>query len=501
MSVCWHKNPLSGALSCPVWEKWSVALLFAGFLALNLLTATRYPFVWADEVFFTDPAVNLYLGYGFTSSEYIQHFGEFWAGNTPLHSALLFLWVKVFGFTILATRSINYVYMAIASLLTWRASARLNLVTTPKARLTLLALIVGGYSLIFAYRGGRYDCLAMLIVAGLFYAHTLEKRWQELCGFFALALMAPWAGLQLLPLFAVGGLLLLFFLGRKFLPQFLAAAIGTIGGIVSLGLFYKTHGVFHQFFFTPRTVVARGFFQGLARGHFQHSNSLPKDFSFWPIFGLAVLLALYLHRNGMFRWRSPLTFGLTYSVGLSVALVLAGHFPTEYGWMTYVPLCVCVCATLSQMSLPPALRLASVRLISAAIGLGLLLHGATAVYDWKDRDYTNVATLVGKAVTGTDWMYGDYSTYYAAKTLVKRVFFGPYYLSAFLDQEKRQLTVLIIAPEHLQTVTNMVGGRWVSTGERFVPQRRGFLGTKLNMGFLTLDNYELEVYRRAETNP
>ena len=102
-------------------EKWGVGLLLAAFLAFNLLTATRYPFVWIDEVMYADPAVNFLLGHGFTSSAwYAQPSGEFWAGNVPLHSALLWVWMKVFGFSITAVRSINYAYLVAVCLLAWR---------------------------------------------------------------------------------------------------------------------------------------------------------------------------------------------------------------------------------------------------------------------------------------------------------------------------------------------------------------------------------------------
>src|ERR1700733_10639900 len=93
-------------VSCPRWETWCVVVCSLGFLCLNLASGVRYPFVWTDEVMYADPAVNLYLGHGFTSSAwYAQPADAFWAGNVPLHSALLYLWLKLFGFSILAVRS------------------------------------------------------------------------------------------------------------------------------------------------------------------------------------------------------------------------------------------------------------------------------------------------------------------------------------------------------------------------------------------------------------
>src|SRR2546422_11523965 len=102
-------------------ETWRVIGLLFCFLLLNLLTSTRYPYVWIDEVMYSDPAVNLYLGNGFTSSAwYAQPSTEFWAGNVPLHTLLLYLWLKLFGFSILSVRSLNCVYMTACCWLLWR---------------------------------------------------------------------------------------------------------------------------------------------------------------------------------------------------------------------------------------------------------------------------------------------------------------------------------------------------------------------------------------------
>jgi len=482
--------------ACPRWETWCVALFALGFLLFNLVTSTRYPFVWIDEVMYSDPAVNLFLGNGFTSSAwYIQHAGEFWAGNVPLHSLLLCGWMKLFGFSILAVRSINYVYLIGGCLLLWRACLRLNLVATSRARLLLLGLVAGGYSVIFSYRSGRPDCLALLVVCAFIYAHSLERRWRRNLVYFLLGLLSPWVGLQLLPLLAVGGILLLFYLGWNFLPQLGAAYGGVAVGLATLVSFYVSHGVFGQFLKSIRQHTAVGLFQMLARGEFRHSNLIPKDFSFMILFLLAVALAVRQFRRGTFK--SALSFGLVYSIALSITLVLSGKFPTYYGWMTYLPLSLCVCAALAQARPDGALPRLSGILLAAAIGVGVLLNAATAAYDWKDRDYANVEKLVRENVTGSDWMYGEFSTYYAAKGRVARTFM-PMYLPSFLPDEKERVTVLLVAPKDLEEVTNVIGGNWVSTGKRFVPERSGFLGTKMKMGFLSTQNYELEVYRRAE---
>jgi hypothetical protein len=475
--------------------------MLLGFLLLNLLTSSRYPFVWIDEVMYSDPAVNLLLGNGFTSSDwYAQQSGEFWAGNVPGPSFLLFLWIKLFGFSVLSVRSLNYLYVVAACWLLWQACVRLRLIPTARLRLLFIGLLLSGYSIIFAYRSGRPDCVAMLLISLLFYAFTFPKHWRNQLALFLLGVAAPWIGLQLLPLIAVGGFLLVLYAGRAWLSRVITTWCGVAMGVISLLLFYASHGVLGQFLKSIRPHTSGGFFSQLLHGRIAHSNMTPKDFSFMFLFLLAAVLALGQFRKGAFKIKSALSFGIVYSIVLTLALLVSGKFPTYYGWMTYVPLSLCLCATLSQLQLTGWLRWTANALLGAAIGVGILLHAATAAYDWQDRDYALVEKLVRENINQSDWMYGEHATYYAAKTRAARLFL-PFYLPAFPDSEKQRLTVLMVAPADLTETTNVIGGNWLDTGVGYVPRRSGFLGTKLNMGFLSTHNYRLEVYRRAGNNP
>ncbi len=508
-------KPSSSATN-PRWETWCVIFFWLGFLWLNLLTSARYPFVWIDEVMYSDPAVNLYLGNGFTSSAwYVQHSGEFWAGNVPLHSFLLYLWIRLFGFSITAIRSINYVYLIAAGLLLRRASIRLNLIRSSWALLLLPVLMATGYSMIFAYRSGRPDCLALLLVCGAIYVHSRDCWRQRIFGLMALGVLMPWAGLQLLPLLAVGGVLLVVYAGRKVLTSALAIWAGAALGVAALAWFYVSHGVLGRFWLSIRQHTSTGFFGWLARGELRHSNLVPKDFSFMVMFAFAIVLLIWNRMDGRNYQSAPnenesqspatakarkvMAFALIYTIVLTVALIFSGKFPTYYGWMTYVPLCVCVCMALDEMRPGGTRRLVCGIFLAGAAGISLALHGVTAADDWCDRNYANVEKVVRENVTGTDWMYGEFSTYYAAKRTAARTFM-PLYLPAFLPDEKERITVLVIAPKNLNEVTNVIGGNWISTGKGFAPKRRGFWAARRNMGFLSTQNYELEVYRRNKQN-
>jgi hypothetical protein len=345
--------------------------------------------------------------------------------------------------------------------------------------------------MIFAYRSGRPDCLAMLLVCAAIYVYSCE-RW-KIFATVALGILMPWAGLQLMPMLAVGGLLLAIYVGRAVWKPVLATATGAALGGATVVWFYVSHGVWQRFVASVRQQTGITFFDWAAHGEFRHSNLVPKDFSFMVLFVLALALAAKFLRKG--NWRSPLSFGLVYSVALTITLLGAGKFPTYYGWMTYMPLSLCLCMTLEKERLIANLRWLSGIFLAGAMLIGAGLHAVTALADWPDRDYAPVEQLVRANITSADSMYGDFATYYAAKRTGAQIFM-PLYLAAFSPDEKAGLTVLVVSPNNLSEVTNIVGGNWISTGKKFVPASAGFWASRRNMGFLSTQNYELEVYRR-----
>src|SRR5687768_12441274 len=79
------------------WLPWALALCLLVTVA-NIVTGSRSPTVWIDEVMFCDPAINYLTGRGFTSTAWpVQSREETFAGNAPLYPLMLIPWLKVFG--------------------------------------------------------------------------------------------------------------------------------------------------------------------------------------------------------------------------------------------------------------------------------------------------------------------------------------------------------------------------------------------------------------------
>ena len=156
----------------PLWL-WVVT----AFFLLNVLTLDWYPSVWMDEVLFVDPAANLYYGHGFTSTTaFMQRFGEFWVGNTPLYPLLVYAWFKVVGFGLVQVRILDCLLWSGAVGLVCSAVQRSRLVRHPKMVAMLAALLFNGNGVVFSYRSGRYDAAMVFVAAACFWAFTIERR-------------------------------------------------------------------------------------------------------------------------------------------------------------------------------------------------------------------------------------------------------------------------------------------------------------------------------------
>ena len=104
--------------------------------------------------------------------------------------------------------------------------------------------------------------------------------------------------------------------------------------------------------------------------------------------------------------------------------------------------------------------------------------------------------LVSDAIFREEHVYAEFAAYYALHSITKYAYY-PKYLAAMTNDEKAGLDVLIIYPDYLRSVREKVGGVWKPTGQRFLPGSNGFFGSRWELGYLSVPNYGLAVYRRA----
>jgi hypothetical protein len=221
------------------------------WLAFNLLTASKSPIIETDEVLYTDPSANLYFGNGFTSTGwYAQSGDQFWAGNVPLHQVFLYYWIRIFGFSPISVRSINYIYMAAVAIIIWLSTIRLDLIKKQISRLALVFLILTDYGITYSYRSGRPDIICVLLCSLIFLSYSIRNKLFRYISISILSVLFPFAGLQLVIYSFALGTVLVCFLKREILKEFLIVQFSSLFGFLMLISLYIDKGVLKAFFFS-----------------------------------------------------------------------------------------------------------------------------------------------------------------------------------------------------------------------------------------------------------
>ncbi len=477
-------------------------VLAATFVGINLVTSSRSPVVWQDEVMFADPAVNLATGLGFTTSAWFQPRSTLFAGNSPLYSLVLAPWVVVFGVGAVALRSLNYVLILAAVGLINLALTRLNLVKTGRQRLLLSALILCADGVTYSYRSGRYDCLGMDLTSVLFWGLTLPRPRARLITLIAVSALLPWAGLQLIPFTAIASALLLLVRGRSALREVVSIAAGGAFGSAALVGFFKVQGVWPEFL---RSVTLLG-------GARRSLASRAADALRAPITepsGLLLLIALALLfafeiRRGRPRLRSPLTLGLIAGLVIPCGLAFLGKYMRYYAWMSTIPMSACLAVSLGGESVSRKGRLIVAPVLLLACLVGLPARLMVTALEWSLRDPNPVDRLILGQIRPDDWVFTEYEAYYPAKRSAKTVILPPYIgdtsglgniAPPITTSERDRVNVLIVKPETSAARFAFFGGFWKLVGQYAAdPSARVQFLAKSGSGSKP---YNLIIYRRS----
>ena len=476
-----------------------VLLLLAAVLVANLVTASRSPTVWIDEVFYSEPAVNLYLSGHFASAaQVVQPADSFWAANTPLHQVVLFGWLKVFGFGLVSVRAFDYVLASLAVFLLSLAVRREGFVPQVRDRLWMALLCLGGYSVAFAYRGARPDVVGIAVFAGAAASFSARGRVARRLLLFALGALVPLAGLQLLPFFGILALTVLWFRRRAALADVVSFFAGLLTGGLGLLLVYQHEGVLGYFIklfrFTAVGTASKSRISGLATSFVQDPSYIV---AMLAAAGLACLSAA--RETGA---RRPLVLGLILGAAIPVALHLTGVYPLYYCWMGFMPLAILLCVGRARMRKAGLLpRWSSVALF-AIVGVGLPLRLAVTVLQWSQRSYAPVEQLVRANVSGQDVALVSPAAYYAVRTVARRTLYDGFKTSRdgadaiLTPEERRSITRLVVSPARYDDLTGILGSAWrkVSSTEPAPTQWRWLPGQRLHS---LAASYDLAVYART----
>ncbi len=404
--------------------KWVWLFILIGCVGLNLLTLTRSPTVWMDEVSYADPGIRLANGEGFTSSIwYSQNEETFFAGNVPLHPFLLSGWVSVFGDSCFAVRSFNIFLMAIVTLLIYGLLRKLTQSYVASWMGMLLMWSLQG--ILFSYRSARPDIevfiLGVLLLFGLFEAKKTTR-------FSLLAIssfLMPFAGIQGLPWLAL--LFIFAYAFSRYVCQ-TNESLGTwilkgvlIGGCAILGLIvllcvYRHFGVleiFMQATFGMHSVAAS---QGLLSRIFETFLQTKRLFAY-P-FLLLLVCAVGLIGKQEKAWYCLL---LLVCAMIPYALAFLGKYPIYYHFMGDFPLVVVVCMAFARCET----RIRKV-VVVCVVGIlclgGLGARSTMAVLEWQSRDQTPVNQFVAKHIPANSVVGMTWQTYYAVRGITSKCY-------------------------------------------------------------------------------
>jgi hypothetical protein len=488
----------------PLWL-WVVA----AFFLLNVLTLNWYPSVWMDEVLFVDPAANLYYGHGFTSTAWpMQRFGEFWAGNTPLYSILVFAWFKVSGFGVFQVRILDCLLWSGAVGLVCLAVQRSRLIRNPRMVAMLAALLFIGNGVVFSYRSGRYDAAMVFVAAACFWAFTIERPGFRIPAIVLAASFFLPIGLVLGPFAAAFGCILFLLLGKKFFWELCSVAAGLAAGLGLLYLFYGELGVWHTFRNSASYFANIYYYTGQTMPIWEQKLVTFPQRVFHDTATTVLLLCLL--GLTLFNWgkldadgRRLAIFGLGTFLVIPAVSQAAYTYQIYHSWEAYIPMSVCLVGALDHSNdifKAPYRRVFGIALILLIFALGLGARLGLALTDLKGHDYSRVESLVQTAVRPSDVVFADYQAFYPLHKLNVTAYYLLYF-SVISRQEADSINCLIIDPASLAVVEEKIGGEWRATGESCLS------GNKFNIAPLdrllpsyfnkqTNRKYNLAIYRR-----
>ena len=468
-------------------------------LLANVATSMLYPVLWMDEVMFSDPAVRLAIGKGFTSTFWPMRSADaVFIGYVPLYPLVLSVWFRMGRVAPEWERTLNYCLITLTALSGWWAIVRAKLFRSRIQRVLLVCLILFGYGICFSYRSRGADTLMALLVVIVFLASTIVRPGPRRVALVLLSALLPLAGLPLLLLGAALLFLLAVFCCKGYRLDLFAVLIGLGLGVITLLGFYYAVGALGDVFNGTRGHMSESLLRSIFNWvPYHHANNIPKDPSFAALFLIGLILVLTVPRAKE-DWRTPLVFGLTAAVVIPLTLMLFGKFPTYYAWMAYLPLAVGVLSAYPMSGEPRWRKQLFLASVVAVCLVGLPFQLALAVYTRAEHDYEPVRRALEQTIRPDDSVYCDYAAYYVAIGRAREVI-GPMHLDTITAAERLRLSLALVDPDSEGPVLMALGGHWQRVDLAIEPSTqilaKGVLVPGLRFGLFD-KTYRLHAYRR-----
>ncbi len=506
--------------SLPRRELAGAILIASVFLLINLLVATHTPTVYLDEPQYCDPAANLYLGSGFTSTMWGQNRDDFWCGNVPLYQGILYCFFKMFGFGLFQARAVNALLAGAGGFLIWAALRRTNFVKEPANRLLCLALVLSGSVSTLTFRTIRADATMFFVCAMVFFACSLPAGWRgRYVVVGLLSALLPAAGIPMIPYVGMVLAINLAVYRLANLGLLISIATGLLGGIASLALFYNHFSMWHTFLgivlpFTGIGGVNRGGASFLQTKLF--GKSFGQESLFTSFFGNPLQ---FLDQKTLFDYSAALLFLLVVvflvkswrimpdhrrrfmvcivfmTLAIPPIMHLAGHYRSFYRWMTYIPLAIAVPQLLEiqwETGAAPWLRRVVISGMSVSAFMGIPLRTLAIIPGWQERSTTPLEHVAAAVARPADVVVCEFRTYFALRPRTKLLY--AYGLAAgglfssTKDLPVNEITLLALPPKDVEPVIQIIGGKWKKAPLDGIPDAEALAKTRYAVDFYRRDS-------------
>jgi hypothetical protein len=465
-------------------------LLLAVVVLINLAVATHTPTVAGDEPGYADPAANLYLGSGFTSTMWGQDRHDFWCGNVPLYQFILYADFKLAGFGLFQARVANILLAAGGAGLIWAGLRFSKIIPSAAGRILCLALMLSGAVSTLTFRTIRPDATMFFVCALVFFCSRLPLWPLHRCLLTgAAAALLPVAGVPMLPYTGLVSLIGFVCFGWAEAGLIVAVGLGVCTGIGLLVLFYNWFSSFKTFLaiVLPFTALGGGKGPGLwhARvfGESPGSDNLltcffgdpfsfldPKticDYSAALLFALFLVIAVRVWRTVDPSAQRRIIFVVLLTLIVPPVMHVAGHYRSMYRWMTYIPLTIAVPWVLGLkpglLKQPPLAWVAMVA-IGMALITGIPARTVAVLPQWSERSTVPLDHAVAAIVHPDDVVICSRSAWFTVRPHARQVYCCDLpargRLPLTVDLPTNNVSLLCLFPEHYDLVTRMIGGRW-----------------------------------------
>lgn len=350
-----------------------IGILSIFFILINILTTSNL-LPWVDEVMFCDTSSNMAMHGAWTTTAWYSSAHQVpFCTYPPLFQMLLFCWIKIFGFSLIACRSFNFILAALTLYVFLNFIQRFYKIRHLSSVVLLCFLFWGAGSLSQIYNNVRPDTLnALLTLLTLTSGIDFIRGNAGRSGLIIYSALLLFSGMQACPYIVALFIFSWFYYNsyrRIITKAFLLFLLGSGAGLAALSIFMLINGhlfsfiisVFsysntlkslcilllpycdHFFGFNAQSWIAKVRSQGPAQSFMDKLGSaytVSPEFLILVAFSFLLVVFLYKKQRNMMDLIFPV-FLFSLFVPFFMGSI-AGHFQVYYTWMCLFPIIVCI---------------------------------------------------------------------------------------------------------------------------------------------------------------